>query len=577
MMKLPLQIKLQAVFALVLAFLLFTGAGMWWSVARNTAAFRAVNHTYDVLFYLDETLVKMLNTETATRGFVISGDAKFLEPYEAWAASLEQTLVKLHSLTQDEPNLRRQLTALESIVQRKADIQNRLIQLRRSGDIKGAQQLVASGQGNQAMDELRTLIDGMQNEEKQILQLRLAKAQERIRTTIAIVVFGSLLAIALACLANVIVRHDFNKRRQLLRQLMSSIPEALYFKDMQHRYTGLNDAECRMLNATREGEVLGRTADSFLSPERARLWREEEQKTLINDQPLIDSVERVAEADGTIRWFASTRAPIHNNRGKVTGLVGITRDITEQKLHEQMKDEFIATVSHELRTPLTSIAGSLGLLTGGAIGALPDSAVHLLKIAHANCERLVRLTDDILDVERIETGTTEFYREPIAVRPLVELAIEENLGFSETYGVRVRLEEGDEQGLVLADPDRLNQVITNLLSNAVKFSPRGDEVIVTIESNEAEVSISVRDHGPGIPKGFRKRIFDKFVQVDASDSRRKGGSGLGLSIVKRIVLRFGGKVDFVSAPGGGTIFRVVLPRLKQPADADGKGQARAIA
>ena len=171
-----------------------------------------------------------------------------------------------------------------------------------------------------------------------------------------------------------------DEERSLLRQLMTSIPDAIYFKDTQLRYTRLNDAEWRALNATGEAEVVGATAEQFLPPDRARARREQEEDVVANGRTLVNSVEQVKQADGTVRWFAATKAPIRDRDGKITGLVGISRDITERKFNEQLKDEFIATVSHELRTPLTSIAGSLSLLAGGAVGGLSDAALRLLKI-----------------------------------------------------------------------------------------------------------------------------------------------------------------------------------------------------
>jgi PAS domain S-box-containing protein len=235
------------------------------------------------------------------------------------------------------------------------------------------------------------------------------------------------------------------------------------------------------------------------------------------------------------------------------------RDISVRKHLERLKDEFVSTVSHELRTPLTSISGSLGLLMGQWAGKLPESAARLLAIAHTNCQRLVRLINDILDIEKIESGHVVFNLKRVDVRGLAERGIEANQGFAEGYGVRVRLDAASSGGEVSADPDRLAQVITNLLSNAIKASPAGQEVLVAVDTNGAVVRISVRDHGPGIPADFKPHIFEKFAQADATDSRQKGGTGLGLSIVKQIVERLGGRVGFDDAPGGGTIFHVALP------------------
>jgi PAS domain S-box-containing protein len=252
--------------------------------------------------------------------------------------------------------------------------------------------------------------------------------------------------------------------------------------------------------------------------------------------------------------------PIHARDGLM--ILSTIIDVSERKRIERLKDEFVSTVSHELRTPLTSIAASLGLLTGDAAGKLPDRVMRLVTIAYNNSQRLVRLINDILDVEKIESGKITFHLRPLDVLTLVEQAIDANRGFAEGYGVRIRLDDATVTGDVRADSDRLMQVVTNLLSNAIKFSPRGGEVFVAIAARDGMMRISVRDHGAGIPEEFKPRIFEKFAQADASDARQKGGTGLGLSIVKQIVIRLDGKVGFEDAPGGGTVFYVDLPQCE---------------
>ena len=241
------------------------------------------------------------------------------------------------------------------------------------------------------------------------------------------------------------------------------------------------------------------------------------------------------------------------------GLLRALRYATERKRLERLKDEFVSTVSHELRTPLTSISGSLRLLTSNAAGNLPRPMARLLAIAHTNSQRLVRLVNDILDIEKMEAGRVVFNFRRAEVRSVVKQAIDANQGFAGDYGVRVRLEDGCIAADVRADPDRLLQVVTNLLSNAIKFSPADGEVVVAIEKKPDVVRITVRDHGPGIPTDFKPLIFEKFAQADAGNDRKKGGTGLGLSIVKQIVDRLCGEVGFAEAPGGGTIFHVQLP------------------
>ncbi|HEY6254399.1 MAG TPA: PAS domain S-box protein [Xanthobacteraceae bacterium] len=267
--------------------------------------------------------------------------------------------------------------------------------------------------------------------------------------------------------------------------------------------------------------------------------------------------------DGTEFPVEVVLNPIHT--GERLLVLGVIVDISERKRLERLKDEFVSTVSHELRTPLTSISGSLGLLIGGAAGKLPDSAARLLAIAQSNSQRLVRLINDILDIEKMESSQIVFNFKPIEALTLVEQTIEGNRGFADGYGVRVRLDPSSASGQVHGDPDRLAQVITNLLSNAIKFSPPGGEVVVAVEKRDDTIRISVRDHGPGIPPEFKEHIFEKFAQADATDARQKGGTGLGLSIVKEIVTRLGGEVGFDDAPGGGTVFFVDLPGLDQVA------------
>ena len=250
-------------------------------------------------------------------------------------------------------------------------------------------------------------------------------------------------------------------------------------------------------------------------------------------------------------------------------LLRALRYAAERKRLERLKDEFVSTVSHELRTPLTSISASLGLLMTEAAGILPRAAARLLEIAHNNSERLVRLVNDILDIEKPEAGRVAFDLRRINVRPLVEQVVEAIGGFALANGVGLRIEAATTAVAdVRADPDRLAQVISNLLSNAVKFSPRDDEVVIKIEQGIDLVRISVRDHGSGIPADFKSRIFERFAQADATNTRQRGGTGLGLSIVKQIVDRLAGEVGFADAPEGGTIFFVELPRWGGKADMD---------
>jgi PAS domain S-box-containing protein len=239
---------------------------------------------------------------------------------------------------------------------------------------------------------------------------------------------------------------------------------------------------------------------------------------------------------------------------------GVIRDVSERKRVERLQSEFVSTVSHELRTPLTSIRGSLGLVAGGVLGELPPDAKEYVDIAVSNSDRLVRLINDILDIEKMESGTMEFRMESVNIRASVEGAIADNAAYAQSHDARLvcgTIPEGE----VLADPDRLAQVLANLISNAAKFSPPNGAVELSVERLGHYVRVNVRDHGPGISKEFESRIFQRFAQADGSVTRKVGGTGLGLSITKSIVENMDGRIGFSAAEGGGTNFFFELPFL----------------
>ncbi|MEK6662739.1 MAG: PAS domain S-box protein [Pseudomonadota bacterium] len=257
---------------------------------------------------------------------------------------------------------------------------------------------------------------------------------------------------------------------------------------------------------------------------------------------------------------------LFDDAGKIYGYLGIGSDLTERKHVDKMKREFISTVSHELRTPLTSIRGALGLMAGGATGALPDKAKELVKIASNNCDRLVRLINDILDMEKMESGKIAFDMLPVDLRALVEEAIAANQAYAAQHRVKIAVEGELPPAEIVGDHDRLIQVLTNLLSNAAKFTSPGGTVHVSLAETPDGVMLRVRDEGPGIPEEFQPRIFQKFSQADSSDTRSKGGSGLGLSIAKTIVEHHGGQIGFETVAGQGASFWVSLP-AQQAAEA----------
>lgn len=315
---------------------------------------------------------------------------------------------------------------------------------------------------------------------------------------------------------------------------------------------GANLAACRF---TREpiAKLLGRTLDYFAwaAPHHLGLLCGRVARTgVAEDLDLTLSVGSGARPDHALRIF---RLP--------GGHLGVTvEDVTERRGLPRLKAEFMASVSHELRTPLSAIRGAVGLLEGGVAGRLPDNALRLVGIAREGTERLGRLVNDILDLERLRGGLMPLRHEPMGIVDLVDLATHAVQGAARAAGVRVE-RVGDDRGEVRGDRERLAQALTNLLSNAVKFSPSGGRVEVRVApSATGGVRFAVSDEGRGLSEDEVSLLFLPFQTVDGSDARIRAGAGLGLAISRFIVEGHGGMVGVETAPGAGSTFWIELPR-----------------
>ncbi len=266
---------------------------------------------------------------------------------------------------------------------------------------------------------------------------------------------------------------------------------------------------------------------------------------------------RIVRPDGGVRVMELRGKIVHGSDGTAVRMVGTGQDITERHEIERAKDEFVSIVSHELRTPLTAIRGSLGLLGSGVLGPLSAKSGRMVEIAVQNTDRLVRLINDILDIERIASGTAKIHQEPCDARELIERASQSltQLGAD----ARVCLTTEGEPVPLIADQDRVLRTLTNLISNAVKFSPAGSTVRLSSSRLGTEALFTVSDTGRGIPPEHLDSIFERFSQVDSSDEREKGGTGLGLAICRKIVELHGGRIWVESKLGIGSTFFFTLP------------------
>ncbi len=352
------------------------------------------------------------------------------------------------------------------------------------------------------------------------------------------------------------VTDDLVTQMATVHWIANSAPSGLVVSDAAGRIVLVNPAACSMLGRTKD-ELMGAPAHlTFHHSKR------DGTPIPIEECSVIEAIEsrttmRLSDevywrSDGTYFEVEGTSVPTPDG-----GIMVAFEDITERLASQRLKDEFVAVVSHELRTPLTSVRGALGLLVGGVVGELSPEVTRLVRIAATNTDRLSRLINDILDVEHLDSGKAVLEREAVDIADLVGETVAEMRLVGDQHGVTIRNE--CDRVMVNADPDRVEQVLVNLLGNAIKFSAPGDQVVVTAVADDGVARIDVIDRGRGIPEELRRNIFNRFEQVDSSDSREKGGVGLGLAISEGIVRQHGGRIWVESSVGMGSTFSFTLP------------------
>ena len=366
------------------------------------------------------------------------------------------------------------------------------------------------------------------------------------------------------------IAEDITQRRQqklalkaseeTFRAAVENAPNGMALIDLRGKLLKVNPALCMLLGYD-AGELTNMPLKSIPHPDDADFDAESVRK-LYSGQIDVYRVEmRLMHKSGRLIHVLLSMSLTRHHDGSAKYYVAQALDITERTEMDRIKSEFISVVSHELRTPLTSIRGSLGLLTGKIVKGLPETAQKLVDIAYKNCERLILLINDILDIDKIASGKMRFDVRPETLAPLLEEAAVSIRGYAEDLGVHIRLDASDPGLMLNVDRDRFIQVLNNLLSNAAKFSAKDGVIELRAEAREGRVRILVSDHGPGIPPEFQDRLFNKFFQADASSTREKGGTGLGLHISRQIIEHMGGQIGFNSKVGEGTTMWVELPLL----------------
>lgn len=664
--------------AFLAAFLLLAALG--WQGKRTQEALlqtnRSVSHSLEIITSVQAILSSLQDIETGSRGFILTGNTTYLEPYERGLRQLEDNRRNLQRQVEGRnfPD-RRWFQTLDATIADRLEVAAGNMQTRRDAGLQAAVERLQAAGGHRLMNRLRALLNAVEQHERS----QLAAASEAVAHTTEraqwLALIGTLVVIGLFLAAFWVLQRNLQIRQQLARgaqagearlgALLQAIPDHLYAVDERQQVSSISRGTPRraplpeaiepllieLLNQTDEGTLrqktwcelqtqrtfevrlmptglgdhlaiardvseLQRNRDTLhdqqvflrrvvdtdenlifvrdaqgrfllcnsalaallnVRPQDIELRRPDEVPSAERLQPLLLGDEELAELAGgsgdlrstevaltdahdAERWFQVVKRPLRIS-ARTCHVVTVAVDISLRRRMEQMKTEFISTVSHELRTPLTAVRGALGMLIGGIAGHIGDDARPLLEIAHKNSERLVRLINDILDIEKLEAGRLAFNFGHHDVRALVQQALSDIQPYARDYDVNLTLVGADESlsSEAMVDPDRFAQVMANLLSNAIKHSPAGGSVTVDLRHHGNLLELGVQDHGPGIPEAFRARIFERFAQADSSDARQRGGTGLGLAITRSLVQQMHGQIGFDSQEGHGSRFWLQLP------------------
>ncbi|PSN19372.1 hypothetical protein C7271_07635 [filamentous cyanobacterium CCP5] len=344
------------------------------------------------------------------------------------------------------------------------------------------------------------------------------------------------------------------RSEEQLRLITNALPALICYVDTEQRYQFNNQTYTAWFQIP-VADLRDRPVSEILGAPNYALAKPHIEKALSGQEVSYEA--EFIPADGQPRYCLVTYIPDKDEGGTVKGFFGLITDISDRKAAERIKDEFVSIVGHELRTPLTSIHGSLVLLASKQLGSLTPEGEEFLDICLKNTQRLTRLINDVLDLERIESGRTPLALTQCQLGDLMVQAVQGMQAIATDQ--QVELVVAPSAAMVWADPDQVMQILTNLISNAIKFSPPGGKVWLRATRHVREVRVELEDQGRGIPSEKLEVIFERFQQVDASDSRQLGGTGLGLAICKNIVERHGGKIWAESIPGQGSRFYFTLP------------------
>lgn len=548
-----------------LAALLFWLGGEYgrWNGLREEA-----DRSFERRVLLIDILSQLRAAESSQRGYVITHDPEFTARYGEWHAGIERAFSSADRLYRTVPPAQRAgFTGLHRLAKAKIAEMDEVLRLYATQGPEAARRRVTDGEGKRLMARLQHQLDMVIRDEQRIGDARVVAYRSRTETlqrVMWILVAISSLSLALAL---------FGLWRQRLSQYQI---ELRGYAAAQRNETILDSTidPIIIINPSGTIETINKAASKMLGYEPADISRRDFD--VISDiAPGVGSfLDRIGLIDGELKMPYWTDRQVRHRSGRLLpvdialGLMPLPdgdhivmslRDIVQRKRIERLKDDLISTVSHELRTPLTSIVGALALLRLDTGNHLQEEQASLVAIAENNAQRLIRLINDMLDIDRIDSGKLRMTLAPTDLHHVLMRACDDNGGLVHAAGATLHRAVADEPVMIQADEERLLQVVTNLLSNAVKAAPAGSKVTVGLRrsADGRRATVYVDDQGPGIPQEFRSRIFGRFER--AANDEAAPGTGLGLAIAREIVSQHGGELWFEDVAGGGTRFAFSLP------------------
>ena len=536
-----------------------------------------VSHTHEVRSSLEKILSDLKDAESGQRGYVITGDERYLRPYDEAAVAFATDTARLEALTADNPAQAPSIAELRAHAHAKLAELAESIRARREQGFDSARAIVATDRGRVEMEALRGIVSRMAAREDDLLRERERSADKAYRVSLAAAAGGGVIACLLVVACLVLLRRHLTERdrstraiteqRELLQTTLASIGDGVITTDdkghvtfmnpVAEELTGWKSAEARDLALTRVFRIVNEDTRQETPNPALRALAEGVIVGLANHTILI-------ARDGSERPIDDSAAPIRVN-DVVIGCVLVFRDFTERarieaELEEadRRKDEFLATLAHELRNPLAPISNALHLLER----ADPSHPAHqrARETMRRQTAQLVRLVDDLLDAGRIRNGKLVLAKQRLQLRDALEQGLETVMPAIEAARHHLSVGIPDKPIELEADPARLAQVFSNLVGNAAKFTPSGGHIDVTASREDGMAVVRIKDDGMGIDPRNLDHIFGLFSQVERTVER--GGLGIGLSLVRQLVTLHGGTVEAHSAGAGrGSEFVVRLPAI----------------